>query len=1447
MSYVQLDRRFRELRGDTNEMPRFGEPPSSIQGPLSWEALLRKRRVAILAEGGSGKSRELEEQHKRMLTDGKHSFHASVLACASGSFSNAIGVEATAALEAWLQSDEPGWFFLDSVDEAKALGRRLSEALRSIADAISKAEARAHIVLSGRPSEWEARRDLRLLTEMLPLPVEEQPQPDPDSYLLEAIHMRRAKAPEQPEDLLTPVVVEMSALDSTRIGRYAAARGVADVTAFTAALSRAGLVSIARRPLDLQWLIEYWQSKGRFASLKVMVALSVKKRLVETSPSRAETDTLEDSRAQSALELVAAAMTLRRIDSVRVPDEDLDVPNPPPALNLDEELLNFSGSERKRLLRRAVFDPAASGLLRLHNDNYGLVRSFLTARWLVGLRDNNCPRDRLERLIFSHDYGIRTVKPSMRQAAAWMATEDRDVARAIAEHDPRILVECGDAGSLDLQTRVATLTAITKEARDDQTFSPYNFDALRRFSQPDLAPSVRALWTIHSDSASAQKLLLQLIWHGRIRECLDLALPRCYELSAEPAIQVFAARSLCSMGTQEQRRDYASHLRDAAPSLDPMVFWNGARELFPSEFSPADLAAALEDPRLHVNQGGHGITYDGRELIGRINDPDQAATLLSALIKHVETSTPEGYGDPLLEAMEACAARLLDIESSKRHVKAASEALLASRVKRAKASLEHEDDDALSTKMSSSPARRRALYWMAFRKLKDEVVFHGVSLTEPFQLQMIGALPALELTDVGWLVADALDKPKRAEFALAGGQWLWDMNGRPKDLAPRFKALRKLSAAAKARHDAWLAHPRRSKIDPEVRRLSKEAKKRNEKATAERNRNLLESANKLRANPSLVWPRPPLVPTVITGYTRYLWDMLQRTPGSSTRHSVSDTSPLARAFSPEVEQEFRKLALNMWRQHDPVPAPLRGPNESLKYAEALGLIGIAIESEDPAWASRLATEDAEIASRYATLELNGFPQWLNALCLAHPAAVAKTFCECIDAQWFPGPVAASGDFLRRIAATSRPVRHVCAPRVMAKLLAGHVGSDQLLEHALAVVKTGTDSPSRVADFALGQFKTARALTQKALYLACGFANDAERAGSELEKALARAPRPKAKVLAEVAMPMIFGGAWMRHEEPLDLSLTPTSCLERLVVAAYGSIRPTEDIEHPNGQVYSPGQRDNAEDARDASLRMLAGRPGLATVESLKRLIALRDFPVPQRYLRMLLAERAATDGESEPWSAGEAREFERDFTSAPRSAKDLRDVLLGRLDDIRHEVNDGRYNRGVELARLASEREVQNWFANELHKRQGRSYSCAREAHVANEKEPDILAEAKSSDASVPIEIKVAESWSTKQLERAVEVQLAGQYLRERDHRWGILLVVCKEHRANGWAKPGGGNISVAELAAHLQRVADKLAASGQFAPEVSITLVDVSARAASLGKRQPPTKRSSLSRRCQT
>jgi hypothetical protein len=235
-------------------------------------------------------------------------------------------------------------------------------------------------------------------------------------------------------------------------------------------------------------------------------------------------------------------------------------------------------------------------------------------------------------------------------------------------------------------------------------------------------------------------------------------------------------------------------------------------------------------------------------------------------------------------------------------------------------------------------------------------------------------------------------------------------------------------------------------------------------------------------------------------------------------------------------------------------------------------------------------------------------------------------------------------------------------------------------------------------------------------------------------------------------------------------------------------------------------------------KQLIETPGLATFAALHRLGEDPDFPIPASRLQELARERAMQDPEGAVWPPGEVIAFEATAEAAPSTAKDLQRTALRRFDDMQHELVHGDFAQGETLQARPDEPAVQNWIAERLRLRQGRSYSVEREPHVVDEKEPDVRLRTKATDASVAIEIKVPESWTAAQLEAALSDQLCGRYLRAHDARHGILLLVHQEQKRKGWKDPDTGMfLSFDKVVERLRGLAQKIASTTPEAPQPEI------------------------------
>ena len=125
-----------------------------------------------------------------------------------------------------------------------------------------------------------------------------------------------------------------------------------------------------------------------------------------------------------------------------------------------------------------------------------------------------------------------------------------------------------------------------------------------------------------------------------------------------------------------------------------------------------------------------------------------------------------------------------------------------------------------------------------------------------------------------------------------------------------------------------------------------------------------------------------------------LWQAVERS-GSESRASGWNRRFIESQFGTDVTDRLRETMMKIWRKDKPT---LRSERPDDKKGTFLvrwqfGLAGISAEAEDPKWAKRLSEEEAELACRYAPLELNGFPSWLESLAIVHPAAVDRVLGE----------------------------------------------------------------------------------------------------------------------------------------------------------------------------------------------------------------------------------------------------------------------------------------------------------------------------------------------------------------------------------------------------------------------------------------------------------------------
>ena len=1424
MNHVDLDRAFREWSDDEAAVAAdYGL--HEIGAPLRWRNLLDHRRVVILAEAGSGKSDELEYRLQVLRKEGRIAFLVPVEDLAALGLDGALDVTDASRLAAWKSDGAPAWFFLDSIDEALGRGSSLRDALRRLGRDLEGALDRAHVVLSSRFTAWDHENDLKELTQWLPIPST-APTTDPAEWrdaLRAALRGETSETSEPKTE--SPLVVLMAALDDVRIRRFAEAAGVKRTDDFLDALREAGARPIAGRPLGLRTLIDAWQAGQPLESFGGMIAATLHANLREDR-RRSRRDDLDENRAMRALERIGAAMVFAKTDRIAVPGDFPALPDD--ALRLEDILQDWSGSDREKLLSRAVFDPGTMGRARIHCDNRGDVRSFLAARWIKGLLEANCSATEIRRLLFAVSYDLRVVKPSMRQTAAWLAVSFSWVADDIIDREPQIFLEEGDPSELGPDVVGRALRAVADRLSKGEHFGLLDNLALQRLARACPHAEVRRLWLQHEANREVRGFLLRLIWLGDIRECHDLAEAALVLDDPGGRLLGFATRALGAAGDRPAQNRLSQFVRTEAARLPPHVVWNAVDDLFPEALALEDVLAFVRTVKPTRGEAISHFRWIGPELVRRMPSGADLERFLDGLLtialadngaaRDEDDIAPDG---DLCPAIETIADRLLREAPIEDAPSVAIRAVLWVERSGSRRSRLPEERPDLCDRIGVSAGRRRRLFSIEADEIDARRMGEKGPIDSPWQLNVAAQRVGFDVDDASWLLDIALEdaRPARRRLAL---RLALQLAGRSDAAADQIATIR-----ARIAHDADLEHtlveftrPRQLRPEEEEREQRWAARRAQDEAERQGEERLWEEfVAGLRADPDRLSRASAPSDSSLTSELLNAFRLLVKVAADNSRWAISTTEPLVPILGLRAAAALAEAIIASWRGL-PSPSALRGPGRrTFHEIDRIRLCGVSLEAaRDPAWASRLNASEVPSALDAAFCELR-LPSWVDDLAREHPSVVGPRISEAVVADVLACEPGQTSSLLSGASEAGPSLRNLIAPTLMAEVVQrNEIHAAVLLQVLEAILEADGIDRARLTTLAIEQVGANADPARVAAFARVGLTLDPPGMVDVIEARLAASANGFSRAFAEHLLPILFGDRFAGQPG----SALSFGQLHWLVKSGYSHVKPEDDIRRPPGVTYSPGLRDDAQDARDRALQRLAATPGRATFEALRAWAANGDIPIEPRWLQDLALRRARLDADDEPWRARDLPEFEGSRTTSPRTSRDLQRVALGRLEDLQHDLLHGEFNIGKELKRCPREADVQNWVAQRLYEVAGRSYTTAREAHVVDEKEPDIRLTATATDATLAIEIKVPESWTIEQLDHALEGQLCGQYLRRNGHRYGILLLVYQNKRPNGW-ELGGAVIGFDDVLKRLRSRASEICAFDPLGPQPAIAVLDVS------------------------
>ena len=457
--HIDLKRRFRNLTDkeleDTESLVSLEE--FGVYPDMGWPELLRHPRVILLAEAGSGKTMEMEEQAKRLVRNGQYAFFVALESLNDEPFIDLLSSDEELLFNKWkAKGSQPCWFFLDSVDELKLHSGTLIRALRHLSRAVDGYIDRARIIISCRPSDWLPEVDLVTVQKHLPIPKIQNLATTKlsDQIFIQALSrdLGVTKTAEHEEDEQEEVSrvrkVTMLPMSDSQITLFAEQSGVKNVTDFLEEIDRQNAWTFARRPLDLEELIETWKNSKYLGTREHQHEVHVKSKIMDR-PDRPDSGVLSDVEARIGAERLALALALTHTRTIRSPEHAPDVHRVEGILEPSTILASWTDQKRRALLRRALFDPATYGLIRFHHRS---IQEYLAARHLRRLRGKGMSNRALHRLLFRRSYGLEIVYPSMSVIAAWLSLWDDPVRKELIEREPETLLTHGDPESLSIIT-----------------------------------------------------------------------------------------------------------------------------------------------------------------------------------------------------------------------------------------------------------------------------------------------------------------------------------------------------------------------------------------------------------------------------------------------------------------------------------------------------------------------------------------------------------------------------------------------------------------------------------------------------------------------------------------------------------------------------------------------------------------------------------------------------------------------------------------------------------------------------------------------------------------------------------------------------------------------------------------------------------------------------------
>ena len=372
-------------------------------------------------------------------------------------------------------------------------------------------------------------------------------------------------------------------------------------------------------------------------------------------------------------------------------------------------------------------------------------------------------------------------------------------------------------------------------------------------------------------------------------------------------------------------------------------------------------------------------------------------------------------------------------------------------------------------------------------------------------------------------------------------------------------------------------------------------------------------------------------------------------------------------FGEPVALAYRTAAVSHWRKYSPglrsEGDPTRGHTYSLSFAKA----GLEIEAaESESFTNNLTEPDVRHALRYITRHSNGLPRWLVQLHRVFPALVEEAVLKELvwelenakpetPMHYILSPLVYYGSWLHR----------ALAPALLQWIKANPTALGNNHNHCLRILVNGDIEPARLA--ALASQQTTKATDQGSLPGWYALLVDCEPNTGipQVQQWLENLSEVDAIEAAQLFIVELMGKWQDREGKPYFMLFHTTYHLKTLYLMMHQYIRVEDDTVRISGLECSIGLRDYAQSARNMLFDLLSKIAGKSSHTAITELIEEHPIPAYQNHFKTLAYRRAEEDSDIEAWSVEQLIEFEQSLTMTPATHRQLFELVVHRLDDLK--------------------------------------------------------------------------------------------------------------------------------------------------------------------------------------